>query len=77
MINKSLTIGNEPPNLNGRSPSLAARASHAFALQRGNPLGVNYEWPLFQYFTRPALELTAQRRPKELILANDDDLASC
>jgi hypothetical protein len=32
MINKSLTIGNERPNPNGRSPSLSARASHAFAL---------------------------------------------
>jgi hypothetical protein len=32
MINKSLTIGNEHLNPNGRSPGLAARASHAFAL---------------------------------------------
>jgi hypothetical protein len=32
MFNKSLTIGNERPNPNGRSPGLAARASHAFAL---------------------------------------------
>jgi hypothetical protein len=36
MINKSLTIGNELPNPNGRSPDLAARASH-FALERGKP----------------------------------------
>jgi hypothetical protein len=37
MINKSLTIGNEHSNLNGRSPSLAARASREAALKSGKP----------------------------------------
>jgi hypothetical protein len=32
MINKLLTIGNARSNPNGRSPSLSARPSHAFAL---------------------------------------------
>jgi hypothetical protein len=36
MINKSLTIGNARSNPNGRSPDLAARASHTFALKGAN-----------------------------------------